>query len=121
MRLICALWYPNLREPGRPVGDALLHVVFRHGAEVHDEHVEYFDRDFLHDDEPAAAVVVDGELGPHARVGLDHVGEQLDAELGVVVELAVELLLLLDDAEALLVDAGDASVHVRVEEEDVVF
>ena len=121
IKLICALWWPNLRERRAPVGDALLDVIFGHGTEVYDEHVEDLYGDLFHYDQPAAAVVVDRELGPHAGLGLDHVGEQLDAELGVVVELAVELLLLLDDAEALLVDAGEAGVHVRVEEEDVVF
>lgn len=68
--------------------------------------MEDFDRDLLHDDQSTAAIVVDGELWPHSRAFLHHLGEQLNAKFRVIIELAVKFLLFLDDREAVLINSG---------------
>lgn len=94
------------RKQRLPITDALLHMVVWHWGKIDHEDVEDLDGDLFHDDEAPAAIVMDRKLRPHARVVFHHFGQKLNAKLGVVVELAVELLLFLDQSEALFVDSA---------------
>ena len=92
-----------------PVSYALLDVIIRHWTKIDNKNVEYFDRDLFHDYHSATSVMVYGEFRPHSGIILHHLSKQLYAELRIVIELTIQLLLILDDSKTLLIDSNETA------------